>query len=413
LPDYLATTTGWCLAILLWFTSRAAADQPNTPLFILHTCDGAMSPMPLQEIRDDWSIVVGQQQPKEISGRVVVSLRRSGLPLPGHVSGPRLVFTNGDELGGHVAKLGADRLRFSPTLDESDNVGPELVVPLSVVSQIWLAFPNESLAVTDALRRLRSVRRRQDEVILKNGDVIDGTLTSMDNTAVHVSRANGEDLSLDRERVAGVLCNPELGQRTRPRGPYGHLVLLNGGRLAIRSGRGNGRAIEGKTVFGATIQVRIDELAAIDLYQGCAVYLSELKPSHYEFTPYLGKSWPFKNDLSVAGNPIRIARSNYDRGIGMHSQSRLTYELGGKFRWFEAWAGIDDQTGKLGSVLIDILVDGKSQRLVEAGELTSENSPRVVRINVSGAKALTLSVRFGRNGDVQDHVDWADARLIK
>jgi hypothetical protein len=372
-----------------------------------------MEPAPVQRIRDDWSITVGQHQPQEISGSSVVSLRRSGLPLPGHVSGPRVVFTNGDEIGGRIAQLGADRLWFSPKLEGVDNVEHEMLVPLSVVSQVWLVSPKESLPVSDAIRRVKSMRRRQDEVILKNGDVIDGTLTSIDNTAAHVSRANGEDLSLDRERLAGVLCNPELGQRIRPKGPYGHLILLNGGRLALRSAPSDGRSIEGKTVFGAVVQIPVEQLAAIDLYQGCAVYLSELTPSKYDFTPYLGTPWPFKNDLSVAGNPIRLARSTYDRGIGMHSQSLLTYELGGKFRWFEAWVGLDDQTGKLGSVLFDVLVDGKSQRVVEAGELTSQNSPRLVRVDVSGAKTLTLSVQFGRNGDVQDHVDCADARLIR
>ena len=35
------------------------------------------------------------------------------------------------------------------------------------------------------------------------------------------------------------------------------------------------------------------------------------------------------------------------------------------------------------------------------------------RVRVAGARHLTLAVLFGRHGDVQDHVDWGDARLIK
>ena len=36
-----------------------------------------------------------------------------------------------------------------------------------------------------------------------------------------------------------------------------------------------------------------------------------------------------------------------------------------------------------------------------------------VRADITGARELTLAVEFGRGGDVQDHVDWVDARLIK
>ena len=39
--------------------------------------------------------------------------------------------------------------------------------------------------------------------------------------------------------------------------------------------------------------------------------------------------------------------------------------------------------------------------------------PLPVRVDVTGAKELTLAVEFGQGGDVEDHVNWADARLIR
>jgi hypothetical protein len=143
------------------------------------------------------------------------------------------------------------------------------------------------------------------------------------------------------------------------------------------------------------------------------VYLSDLRPRDYKHTPYLGMRWPYTLDASVAGHELRVGGSTYDKGIGMHSESRLTFELGGGYQWFEAWVGLDDQTGREGSAVIGVLVDGKPRDLGPAKELTGAGKPLPIRLRVAGARELTLVVLFGRHGDVQDHVDWADARLIK
>ena len=75
--------------------------------------------------------------------------------------------------------------------------------------------------------------------------------------------------------------------------------------------------------------------------------------------------------------------------------------------------GLDEKTGQEGSAMIEVLVDGKAQDVGSPADLTAADAPKRVWINVAGARELTLVVKFGRRGDVQDHVDWADARLIK
>ena len=97
----------------------------------------------------------------------------------------------------------------------------------------------------------------------------------------------------------------------------------------------------------------------------------------------------------------------------MHAEARLTYDLGGHYRRFEAVVGLDARTGKRGRVRVEVLVDGKARDLGRPGELTEADGPLRVRLNVRGARELTLAVRFGRRGDVQAHVNWADARLVK
>src|SRR5207244_878593 len=107
-----------------------------------------------------------------------------------------------------------------------------------------------------------------------------------------------------------------------------------------------------------------------------------------------------------------LPTGTHDKGLGMHARSRVSYKLDGKYRSFEALVGLDAQTGKLGRVRVAVLLDGKEQALGWDKELTARDGARPVRLDVRQAQTLTLVVDFGPQGDVQAHVNWADARLI-
>jgi hypothetical protein len=387
---------------------------------VLHTATGAIEPAPLERIGEDGSISLGGMNPRQVALSDAISLRRTALRLPGPPQTEQILSVNGDRLAGRVVQAGQDRLRLAAELDEKAKSTQEITVPLASLSVIWLIAPEESTAAAEAFRRTaelealtRGRRRRQDLVIMANGDTIEGTLTAIDGKSVQIAASRDRNTTLERGRVAVIALSGELARPTRPRGVYASLRLANGSRLIINSARSDGQVLNAKSLLGATIQLSVDQIAALDWHQGRAIYLSDLKPVRYEHIPYLDVSWPFRNDASVAGNALCLAGSTYDKGIGMHSESRLTYDVSAGYRWFEALVGLDDQTGKEGSVSIQVLVDGRPQDVAENEELTANNTPRSVRVAVTGAKELTLVVKFGRHGDVQDHVDWADARLIK
>src|SRR5205085_397126 len=102
---------------------------------------------------------------------------------------------------------------------------------------------------------------------------------------------------------------------------YGHLVLDNGCRLALAEARADDRTLTGKTLFGGDIQIPLEQVVALDLRQGQAVYLSDLKPRDFESTSYLGDSgWPYESyvlDGSVAGHDLVLEGNTYDKGLGM------------------------------------------------------------------------------------------------
>ena len=153
-------------------------------------------------------------------------------------------------------------------------------------------------------------------------------------------------------------------------------------------------------------------MAEINVYHGRAVYLSDLTAKSYEHTPYLGVSWPLTNDRSVAGGDLRLGGGTYDKGIGMHSRSRATFALPAGAVRFEAVVGLDQVTGRRGAVEVQVLAD-KKPLLDRPPQLTGTDLPRSLRLMLRpGTRELTLVVEYGRGGDVQDHVDWAEARII-
>ena len=79
---------------------------------------------------------------------------------------------------------------------------------------------------------------------------------------------------------------------------------------------------------------------------------------------------------------------------------------------FEALVGLDEQTGKRGSVTVQVRVDNRAI-LEPVLDLAGSDPPRELALMLpSNAKELTIEIGFGRGGDVQDHVDLANARFI-
>ena len=159
----------------------------------------------------------------------------------------------------------------------------------------------------------------------------------------------------------------------------------------------------------------LKRVASLDLFQGAAVYLSDLKPAKFEQTPYLGGGvkWPLVADAAVTGRDLRLGGSVYDKGLGMHSRCRVRYTLEGTYRRFEATVGLDDENGRDGSAVIRVFGDGKALDLGKDGALTAKKGPISINVDIIGVKELTLEVDFGLRGDVQGHADWGNARVVK
>jgi hypothetical protein len=387
------------LGLLLVCFAVCAADADPPPSFTLNTASGKSLKGPLRELGSGWSVRLGDGR---ADGADVVSLRRDGAALPPGPVREHVVFANGDRLAGRVPGLEGERLSFQ--------FGREpMPLPLSALSVVWLAAP-EGAEPDRLLRRLLGETRRRDLVLLRNGDAVEGVVNGLDARALRLD-VNRKELTIERGKVAVIALNTELTRALKPKAAYGLLVLRDGTRLSLASaGCADGKTLTGETLFKSPVSFPVEDVVALSVQGGAAVPLSELKANKFEHTPYLGCSWPYVLDGSVDRRDLRLAGSTYDRGIGMHTASRLSYDLDGRYRRFEALVGLDDTSGRGGSTHVRVLVDGRPGA---DREFFGRGEPFAVRVDVTGARELTLVADFGERGGVQGHVDWADARLIK
>lgn len=396
---------------VLSFAGAKADESHAAPVFAVLSARGPELKGTWRELKADWSVRIGEGEGTPISGVDVVAVRRLDIPLPSPPMEDHLLLANGDCIPFQQLRLSEEKISFRhPRL----NAGKDASVPLSAVSVLWRDAPIKTLDAEKLYRRLRSGKRTRDLICLLNGDVVAGMLAGADkeNAVVEVDERR---VTVKMAQVAYIAFNTELADALRPKGVSARLTLVgaregHGGRMTLTSASADASALTGTTVFGARLRVPLRDVAALDLRNGRAVYLSDLKESKYDFQPFLDARWPFAVDGNVAEHDLRLGGSTYAKGVGMHSRSRLSYRLAGAYRRFEALVGLDDNDGRGGAVRIRVWADGRT--LFER-ELTSRDGAAAIRLSVEDVGELTLEVDFGRNGDVCDVVNWADARLIK
>lgn len=172
-------------------------------------------------------------------------------------------------------------------------------------------------------------------------------------------------------------------------------------------------------------ELRIDSrrLAGIEFRLGRVIYLTEREPLRVkEGNPYTGdalfqSAFHWRKDVNVKGGPLVIGERRFRRGIGVHSESRLTFPVAPGDRAFQAWAGMDaisqphNNDPELGSALFKVLVDG--QERFNSGDLNWAMGARRVEVEIAGAKELELVVEMGKMIHILDRANWCDARVLR
>ncbi|MGB3441008.1 MAG: NPCBM/NEW2 domain-containing protein [Actinophytocola sp.] len=109
------------------------------------------------------------------------------------------------------------------------------------------------------------------------------------------------------------------------------------------------------------------------------------------------------------GRTLTIGGTTYARGLGVHARSEVRYYLGGRCTSFQAWTGLDDETGTEGSVSLEVW--GNGSLLASSGVVHGTDAAKRVTANVTGLQYVHLAALPTVDGSRYDHADWADATI--
>jgi hypothetical protein len=325
-------------------------------------------------------------------------------------SDPLIILTAGDVLTARPEKIDDEALiaRWA----QFAAWRPTFRIPLETLRGVILEPPTSVAARARLFDQMFDYVEPHDSVILNNGDLLTGEFSSLDEKALLLETPLGKS-AIERSGIRAMIFNPALASNVPVAGEGALVSLVDGSRFRVKDIKISiPDHLSMKAEFGAMLELPLGSVASLRFLGGCTTYLSDVTPVEYEFEPFFDLEWPLRRDRSVAGGFLTLRGVEYPKGLGMHSRGTATYRLAGKFRRFAATIGIDDSAGGRGSAVFEVLVDGKT---VYKSDVLTGTSPAVAiqRLDVTGAKSMSLRVDYATDGDILDHADWCDALLIK
>jgi hypothetical protein len=288
------------------------------------------------------------------------------------------------------------------------HLGPFDVAPTAVTS-IQFALADDRIA--GEWQKLMARTLKRDLLVIRKGDVLDfqdGVVGDIDAKVVKFL-LEGEELPIPREKVFGVIYARRQASRAKPvcRVALGRSDELFVGELAW-----DGKTARAKLLDGTRVELSAGSLRSLDVSLGKVLYLSQIEPREVKYTPFFDITWEYRRDRNLDGGPIRVGKKEYARGLAIHSRTLLRYRIAGEYRKFQAVMGIDESVVGTGRADVHVVISGDGKPLLEA-DVRAADAPRTLDLDVAGVRDLEILVDFGGDLDISDHLDLADARVIK
>jgi NPCBM/NEW2 domain len=398
-----------CLGLLALATAavaRAEGDGENATVYL---ADGTQQVGVVRSLSPT-ELAIARDSPLRFATADIVRLEfpNRSVPAP-HAS--LIQLANGDRI---VAGLSSMNDESVVALWKSYPDLAPVQIPAASVAGILVNVPETTAERTLAFGQVFGHREKSDTVLLTNGDRLAGDLKSFDQATLKLSQG-GKTVQIELPRVRGIAFSSDLTSLPPAHKPRMAVTLSDGSQLTgWNASRESGGPLRLSSLMGSTLELPLSAVAAIRFLDGRTTYLSDLQPTESRLAAYFGSAAaiPPAQEQSAAAGPLMVRGRQYAKGLGTRSYSRISYDLGGQFRLFQATAAIDDYAEGNGSVRFGVEVDGA--RVWTSPLVTGRSRPLPVGpLDVTGKRQLTLVVEYGELADVDDWADWCDAIVIR
>ncbi|WP_166826273.1 NPCBM/NEW2 domain-containing protein [Thalassoroseus pseudoceratinae] len=300
--------------------------------------------------------------------------------------------------------------------------GQQATVETSSLGTLELKLPSVSTVrfgaldskVGPAWQDLRTRDPDRDLLIIRKGDKLDfvqGVVSEVNDDKVKFLLGSRE-VPLPRERVFGIV----YANRDVPKtAAVCDVILTSDAKFQVQSLVSNDGKLNGKLLGGSEFSISMESIKTLDFSLGKIRYLSDMEPRKTEHTPFWDLEYKVLRNRNFQGDPLKLGDQVYERGLWIHSQTRLTYRIGGDFTRFKAVMGIDEAVASNGLGNVEVIISGDGKELLKQ-VVTGTDDPVAVDLDVSDVINLEIFVGFNEkagNFDLSDHLDLAEARVIK
>ena len=321
---------------------------------------------------------------------------------PEPADGPRLALVDGSQLPLKEFSVANDEARCETAFGT-------FRVPISRVAHV--RFGTSAGKLDEAWDALLARESKNDLLVVKKEDVLDFLAGATGDVGEKITfLLDGDEVPVAREKVYGIILHRRVPNLNKP---LCELHLAGGGVIKASRCALEGSELKLRLVAGADLALPLPSVSSIDFSSGKVVYLSQLEPRDVKYVPFFDIVYEYRRDKSLDGTPLALAGKTYPRGLALHSRTTLRYRIAGEYTKFQAIAGIDDEVRRNGDYSVRLVITGDNKPLFDA-EVKTRDAPRPLDLDVTGVRDLEILVDFGSDMlDICDHLDLADAKLVK
>lgn len=112
------------------------------------------------------------------------------------------------------------------------------------------------------------------------------------------------------------------------------------------------------------------------------------------------------------GRTISINGQTFQRGLGVHAYSEISYRTNGDYDQFQAYVGIDDEVSTCNNASVYFEVYADEVLMASSSLLRAEQGPELIEADIRGAAVVKLVVQDGGDSNACDHADWGNPRFL-